>query len=329
MCIDRKLGDENNIIHNTLVPVSDDWSSVNWYARRADQLGKNLGFGWEVEALRNENGEITGTSNSVYKGKGRDYTKERALCNIQYINQSSSDAPITGLVNNKFRFTILPKPLIHIPQMSKGEPPWRFKKMLFNDKGEYDPNGKYTIVNPNEPIYDSNELSYLDGAVTIDPKSGKVTVNDKEKVIRSSVECYPGLTVYEFNYDYVMSIKLFDAKVLANSLIESVLNLNMELNANIGMRHQEGTEMIKEIIKNILESDDSELNDCYYTFDNTKYETIMDIICDMINDVILYKVEMIEGGNRAKDILTDLIQYGNVESTLVFILSKLNKEVNK
>ena len=275
MCIDRKLGDENNIIHNTLVPVSDDWSSVNWYARRADQLGKNLGFGWEVEALRNENGEITGTSNSVYKGKGRDYTKERALCNIQYINQSSSDAPITGLVNNKFRFTILPKPLIHIPQMSKGEPPWRFKKMLFNDKGEYDPNGKYTIVNPNEPIYDSNELSYLDGAVTIDPKSGKVTVNDKEKVIRSSVECYPGLTVYEFNYDYVMSIKLFDAKILAHSLIESVLNLNMELNANIGMRHQEGTEMIKEIIKNILESDDSELNDCYYTFDNTKYELLL------------------------------------------------------
>jgi hypothetical protein len=33
--------------------------------------------------------------------------------------------------------------------------------------------------------------------------------------------------------------------------------------------------MIKEIIKNILESDDSELNDCYYTFDNTKYELLL------------------------------------------------------
>ena len=262
MCIDRKLGDSGNTIRNTLVPVSDDWSSVNWYARRADQLGKNLGFGW---------GDNQKTCNTKYKGKGRDFSKERGLCNLQYINQSSSDAPLTGLVNNKIRFTILPKPLIHIPVLSKGEPPWRFKKMLFNDKGEYDSNGKYTLVD----ISDSQDLTYLDGAVKIDPKSGAVTVTDKDKVIKNLMECYPGLTVFEFNYDYVMSIKLFDAKVLAHSLMESVLNMNMGISVGLGVRHQEGTETIKEIIKNILESDDSEINDCYYTFDNSKYDALL------------------------------------------------------
>ena len=262
MCIDRKLGDSGNTIRNTLVPVSDDWSSVNWYARRADQLGKNLGFGW---------GDNQKTCNTKYKGKGRDFSKERGLCNLQYINQSSSDAPLTGLVNNKIRFTILPKPLIHIPVLSKGEPPWRFKKMLFNDKGEYDSNGKYTLVD----ISDSQDLTYLDGAVKIDPKSGAVTVEDKDKVIKNLMECYPGLTVFEFNYDYVMSIKLFDAKVLAHSLMESVLNMNMGISVGLGVRHQEGTETIKEIIKNILESDDSEINDCYYTFDNSKYDALL------------------------------------------------------
>ncbi len=262
MCIDRKLGDSGNTIRNTLVPVSDDWSSVNWYARRADQLGKNLGFGWGV----NDKTGITG-----YEGKGRNFSKERGLCNLQYINQSSSDAPLTGLVNNKIRFTILPKPLIHIPVLSKGEPPWRFKKMLFNDKGEYDSNGKYTLVD----ISDSQDLTYLDGAVKIDPKSGAVTVTDKDKVIKNLMECYPGLTVFEFNYDYVMSIKLFDAKVLAHSLMESVLNMNMGISVGLGVRHQEGTETIKEIIKNILESDDSEINDCYYTFDNSKYDALL------------------------------------------------------
>ena len=262
MCIDRKLGDSGNTIRNTLVPVSDDWSSVNWYARRADQLGKNLGFGW---------GDNQKTCNTKYKGKGRDFSKERGLCNLQYINQSSSDAPLTGLVNNKIRFTILPKPLIHIPVLSKGEPPWRFKKMLFNDKGEYDSNGKYTLVD----ISDSQDLTYLDGAVKIDPKSGAVTVTDKDKVIKNLIECYPGLTVFEFNYDYVMSIKLFDAKVLAHSLMESVLNMNMGISVGLGVRHQEGTETIKEIIKNILESDDSEINDCYYTFDNSKYDALL------------------------------------------------------
>lgn len=262
MCIDRKLDDAENIVHNVLVPVSDDWSSVNWYARPADQLGKNLGFGWGV----NQN-----TGNTKYKGKSRDFTKEKGLCNIQYINQASSDAPLTGLVNNKFRFTILPKPLIHIPVLSEGEPPWRFKKMLFNDKGEYDPNGKYTIAD----VQDSQSLTYLGGAVTIDPKSGKVKVSDKNKVIKNLMECYPGLTVFEFNYDYVMSMKLFDAKVLAHTLMESVLNMNMGIGFELGTRHQEGTETIKEIIKNIIESDDSEVNDCYYTFDNSKYDSLL------------------------------------------------------
>ena len=263
MCIDRKLDDADNIVHNTLVPVSDDWSSVNWYARRADQLGKNLGFGWGVDKE---------TKTTKYKGKGRDFSKERGLCNIQYINQASSDAPLTGLVNNKFRFTILPKPLIHIPNLEQGEPPWRFKKMLFNDKGEYDSNGKYTLVG----IPDNQELSYLeDSAVTIDPKSGKVTVSNKDEVVKNLVECYPGLTVYEFNYDYVMSIKLFDAKVLAHALMESLLNTNLGISLNLGIRHQDGTEAIREIIKNILETDESQLTDCYYTFDNSKYDALL------------------------------------------------------
>jgi len=271
MCIDKKTDDAENIVHNTLVPVSDDWSSVNWYARRADQLGKNLGFGWGVNQKNGNTynkGKLSLKHGSV---KNRDFSKERGLCNIQYIDQASSDAPLTGLVNNKFRFTILPKPLIHIPNLSLGEPPWRFKKMLFNDKGEYDPNGKYTL----DDITDSQNLEYLGGAVTIDAKSGSVKVNNKDKVIKNLIECYPGLTVFEFNYDYVMSIKLFDAKVLAHSLMESVLNTNLGIGVNMGMRHQEGTETIKEIIKNILETDDSEINDCYYSFDNTKYDSLL------------------------------------------------------
>lgn len=264
MCIDRKMDDADNITHNVLVPVSDDWSSVNWYARRADQLGKNLGFGWGVNQ---KNG------NTKYKGKSRNFSKERAICNIQYIDQASSDAPLTGLVNNKFRFTILPKPLMHIPNLSQGEAPWAYKKMLFNDKGEYDSNGKYTLFA--EGLQDSNSLTISLGSITIDPKSGNVTVGDKETVKKNLIECYPGLTVFEFNYDYVMSIKLFDAKVLAHSLMESVLNTSIGISVGASIGHQEATETIKQIIKNILETDDSEINNCYYTFDNSKYDALL------------------------------------------------------
>lgn len=269
MCIDNKTDESDNIVHSTIVPVSDDWTSVNWYARRADQLGKNLGFGWEVNQ---KNG------NTKYKGKGRDFGKERGLCNIQYLDQASSDAPLTGLVNNKLRFTILPRPYVHTPILLRGEAPWQFKKMLFDDKGNFDANGKFTFAEGTVSESDGGDeiiFTTPHAETKLNVKSREVTVDNPEELAKDLMECYPGLTVFEFNYDYLMSIKLFDAKVLAHSLMESVLNMNMGLSVGLGMRHQEGTETIKEIIKNILETDDSEINDCYYAFDNTKYDSLL------------------------------------------------------
>jgi len=261
MCIDAQRNEKNEIISNTLVPVSDDWASVNWYIRRADQLGKNLGFGWHYDK----------DSKTVNSNKqSRDFSKERAICNLQYMG-IVDEAPITGLVNNKIRFTILPKPLIHIPDLAQGEPPWRFKRMLFNAQGDYDANGKYTLAD----ISDSQDLTYLGGAITIEPKSGKVTVNNKEEVVKNLIECYPGLTVYEFNYDYVMGLKLFDAKVLATTLIDSVVNMRMGITLGLDARHQEATEELKQIIKSIINTDDSEINDCFFTFDNSKYDALL------------------------------------------------------
>lgn len=267
MCIDSVYDEMSNITHNTLVPVSDDWNSVNWYIRRKDQLWKNLGGGWKAVANKNDEGKITGTTVVYKKSYNRDFSKERAICNIQFIDQASSDSPITGLVNNRLRFTILPKPLMHIPNIDEGEPPWRFKKMLFDADGSYNPNGKYTIVGS-----DSDSLTY-DG-VSIDPKSGKVTV-EKDTVVPNLIECYPGLTVYEFNYDYVMGMKLFDPKVIATQLLDSLVNTRVGVNARLDKKHQEATEEIKEIIKNIINVDDSIVSDCFYSFDNSKYERLL------------------------------------------------------
>ena len=267
MCIDSVYDDTNNIIHNTLVPVSDDWNSVNWYIRRKDQLWKNLGGGWKAVAKKDDNGNITGTTVAYNKSYNRDFSKERAICNIQFIDQASTDSPITGLVNNRLRFTILPKPLVHIPNLDEGEAPWRFKKMLFDADGSYNPNGKYTIIGN-----DNDSLTYP--GITIDPKSGDVTV-EKNLVIPNLIECYPGLTVYEFNYDYVMGMKLFDPKVIATQLLDSLVNTRVGINVRLDKKHQEATEAIKEIIKNIINVDDSIVSDCFYSFDNSKYDRLL------------------------------------------------------
>ena len=284
MCIDSVYDKENNsIIKSTLLPVSDDWNSVNWYIRRANQLGKNLGFGWGVND-RN--------ANTKYNGEGRDYGRERAICNLQFLDQAQThDSPITGLMNNKFRFTILPKPYVHIPNIAEGEAPWRFKKMLFDAQGNYDPNGKYTFAQSiGETVTTDthgNKVIQFTGLednpyVVIDIKSGAVVIGqnvdneaDRKKLVNNLFECYPGLTVFEFNYDYVMGMKLFDAKVIATTLLDSLINTRLGISATFGMQSQEATERIREIIKNIINSDDSTISDCFYTFDNSKYESLL------------------------------------------------------
>lgn len=270
MCIDSVYDENDNIVQNTLVPVSDDWNSVNWYIRRKDQLWKNLGGGWDAVANKDENGKITGTTVTYKKSYNRDFSKERAICNLQFIDQASSDSPITGLVNNRLRFTILPKPLIHIPNIQQGEPPWRFKRMLFDADGSYNPNGKYTISGLN----DSTAMAY-GNYVTINSKSGEVEVSNKEELAKTLMECYPGLTVYEFNYDYVMGMKLFDPKIIATQLLDSLINMRVGLNVRLDKKHKEATEEIKEIIKNIINVDDSIVSDCFYSFDNSKYERLL------------------------------------------------------
>ena len=62
---------------------------------------------------------------------------------MQFFDQSSSVGQINGIVDNQIRLTILPRPLLHVPE--KGEPIWRFQRILFNEKGEPDKDGKYSI----------------------------------------------------------------------------------------------------------------------------------------------------------------------------------------
>lgn len=254
LCIEALYGQENNIVKNVLVPVSDDWNSVNWYTRRGDYLTRNMGIG---------------------KKEPRFYSKESGICNLQFLDQANAtESPLTGLVNNKFRFTILPRPYVHIPNVDEKEPPWRFKKLLFNSNGEYDPKGKYTIPLDTTESVSGNKIKLSVGGIQIDIKSGNVTIGDKTDLMKHLLECYPGLTVYEFNYDYVMGMKLFDAKVLATTLLDSLINMRLGVGATFGMQHEESVDQIKTILKDIIESDDISIDDCYFNFSNAKYDAL-------------------------------------------------------
>lgn len=244
MCIDIKYNDKGKILNNTIVPISDDWSSVNWYTRRANYFTKN----------------IIGDKASKISAK-RDYSKEIPICNIQYIDQGSTDSPVIGTVNNKLRFTILPKPLVYINPKKL-----TIKKILFNENGDFDKNGKYTL---SDTKFD--EIFKKEKSKDFEFNEGK----SKADVIRSMYECYKGLTIYEFNYDLIMGMKLFDARSIVSALFDTLQNASLGLSVGLEERHQESTDTIKEIIKNIINNDDSTVNDCYHTFSNERYNMLL------------------------------------------------------
>lgn len=244
MCIDIKYNDKGKILNNTIVPISDDWSSVNWYTRRANYFTKN----------------IIGDKASKISAK-RDYSKEIPICNIQYIDQGSTDSPVIGTVNNKLRFTILPKPLVYINTKEL-----TIKKILFNENGDFDKNGKYTL---SDTKFD--EIFKKEKSKDFEFNEGK----SKADVIRSMYECYKGLTIYEFNYDLIMGMKLFDARSIVSALFDTLQNASLGLSVGLEERHQESTDTIKEIIKNIINTDDSTINDCYHTFSNDRYNMLL------------------------------------------------------
>lgn len=264
MCIDKGYDEKNNPASYIMVPVTCDSLSANWYIRRADQLTSNLG---------------------LTQKKNRDFSKERAICNLEFFDTATSnESPANGLVNNSFRLTILPKPKVHIPNVENGEKPWGFKLLLFDAEGNFDLNGKYTIPDgasiSEERDASGNVITVVytfdgdsDASIRISTKTGKVTVG--KKVRKYLIECYKGLTVYEFNYDYVMGMKLFDAKVMATTLLDTLVNTRLGLKLNLVNKHQDATDEIKEIIKNIINSDDSTVEDCYFTFDNRKYDELL------------------------------------------------------
>lgn len=255
------------ITENELVPVSDDWKSANWYGYL--NLFKSFGSYYAKDGIIN-----------------RDYSKEKAICNIQYFENAIDKDNASDPIGRKFLVSILPKPFVHKPH--QGEPLWRFIRLLFDYDGLPNKNGKYSIKS--EEFDESNKEDYVEytstkngvtATIRVDKKTGEyyfLNVTSYEDLAKFAnlflAECYPGLTVYEFNYDYIMSLRLFDPKVVAASLLKAALNTDLEFSASFSIEKAERQEMIRQVIKNVIESDESEAMDCFYNFSNAKYENL-------------------------------------------------------
>jgi hypothetical protein len=72
-----------------------------------------------------------------------------------------------------------------------------------------------------------------------------------------------------------MGMKLFDAKTIATQLFNTLMDIRLGIGADIRFGNPEVNDEIRNIVREIINSDDSEINDCYFSFDNSKYSALM------------------------------------------------------
>ena len=85
-------------------------------------------------------------------------------------------------------------------------------------------------------------------------------------------------TLFEFNADYVNSLQLFDPKVLAAQLITSLFGTTT-MSLMVGATASWKTELIRDVVKDMVKkqiaSEDFVVSDCFFTFTNDAYNGML------------------------------------------------------
>lgn len=124
-------------------------------------------------------------------------------------------------------------------------------------------------------------------------------------------------TIFEFNYDYIYSLKLFDTKTLLANICNSLLGLVSSISASYSFEQNIIKEKVGDIVKKIIQSDDTNENDCYFTFSNDEYNQLLD------------KVTKEYTGRYTNSDSSYNPDYDNVFNTLRNISSEANKNVDQ
>lgn len=84
-------------------------------------------------------------------------------------------------------------------------------------------------------------------------------------------------TIYDFNRDYLKSINIFNPKVIVlNMLMElSKVKIFPEITASLSLKKSILDAKLTEIIVKILSVDDLNVSDCFYSFSNREYSSLL------------------------------------------------------
>ena len=84
-------------------------------------------------------------------------------------------------------------------------------------------------------------------------------------------------TIFEFNHEFLSGIKLYEPKVIIAEIVEYLLgegNFTVNLGFSINENLIQGK--IQEIIRKVIGTNDTEINDCFFSFSNDEYNEMLE-----------------------------------------------------
>ena len=145
-------------------------------------------------------------------------------------------------------------------------------------------------------------------------------------------------TMLEFNLDFISSIKIFDAKVLLSQVIDALTSC-FSIDLQFDIKQKVVKKEVEKMVNDIIENDTTVIDDCFFTFSNEDFETMlrkseMERIGVYSDDNGISNGKKIDGQEMAhllNQLSDDAMQEGNIKTiteTLVNV-SEYITEPNK
>ena len=96
----------------------------------------------------------------------------------------------------------------------------------------------------------------------------------KHSVSADGAEIKFNKTIFEFNYDYIYSLKLFDTKTLITNIVNSLLGFSMT--GYFSKTRSVIAGSVGSIVEHIMNSEDDVITDDYFTFSNEEYNELLE-----------------------------------------------------
>lgn len=278
--------------------------------------------------------------NTTYLNNDTDYISKMSAINSKIVTKNNE------LYERKQELTAKEEELSVIEQNFEGQKinNSEFEKQV-NDKNDeiQDINSKIEEIENAIKVLENGEEGYYKIQKQYqDFLSGKIS-----EILYKPIEMnyYHNKTLFEFNYDYITSIKLFDAKAVAAQLLDNLTNA-LDISFNFSYSRQVIKYETMKMVQSIVNSDDAVVSDCFFSFSNEDYDAMLNkaelvksglftINGEENNNVILDPDELfsqlntINKDSTQEEILTAITNTLNDVSSMISDTEyKTNKDVN-